>query len=561
MKALLTCGLALALAACGGGGDTGGGGSGGSGGAGGNGGTGSAGGNGGSGNVGGVGGSGGTTPPPAACTPVPGGGSGDVQVPKPLVTLFDRWEEGWLGSPAVADLDADGTLEIIVPRGAALEVWHADGTLLFRHDATGGRIWASPVVANFRDDSKLEIAYASREKLYLLDASGNVLSGFPVTWEDEMRSLAAGDVDGDGQLDLVLAPAHGGPTDVMHAFHANGAPVAGFPPNVAGTSGCDQHCYLAGCFDQNLAVGDLDGDGKADVVAPHDNAYASFHKGTGEAFDANTMFVDRKKTPGVRYLHDLALAQQGWANDEATALQAHFTNTAPAITDVDGDGKNEIVMLGSVQNASQTDREQGVGLWVMHPDASRLTGWESPYHAPGYLSGLWDYGNNVVAVTNQVSIADIDPGEVGPEFIFAGFDGKIHAVSAKKKPLWTYQYTTGAQVGTGGVVVGDLSGDGSPEVVFASYGSNDGDGSLFVLDAGGNERHKVALPRRGAMPVPTLADVDGNGTVEIVVSLKDAEDKKESVIVYTVAGSATNCLLWPTGRGNLLRNGWVTSAP
>jgi len=559
VRALLTFGLAFVVAACGGGGDSGGG-SGAAGGSGGSGGSGTGGGgSGGTGNISGVGGGGGTTPPPPSCAPVSGGGSKDVQAPTPLVTLFDRWEEGWLGSPAVADLDGDGKPEIIVPRGKALEVWHADGTLVFRHDSDGGRIWSSPVVADFRDDSKLEIAYAAREYLYLLDASGNVLSGFPVTWEDEIRSLAAGDVDGDGQLDLIVAPAHGSPTDVMNAFHASGAPVAGFPPNATGSSGCDQHCYLAGCFDQNLAVGDLDGDGKADVVAPHDNAYASFHKGTGEAFDANTMFVDRKKTPGVRYLHDLSLAQQGWANDEDTALQAHFTNTAPAIADVDGDGKNDIVMVGSVQNAAQTNREQGVALWVVHPDASRLTGWESPFHSPDYVSGLWDYGNNIVAVTNQVTIADIDPNETGPEMLYAGFDGKIHAVSAGKKELWTYQYTTGAEVGTGGVVVGDLSGDGSPEIVFTSYGSNDGDGSLFILDAGGNEKQKVALPRRGAMPVPTLADVDANGSIEIVVSLKDAEDKKESVIVYTVPGSADNCLLWPTGRGNLLRNGWVTS--
>jgi hypothetical protein len=57
--------------------------------------------------------------------------------------------------------------------------------------------------------------------------------------------------------------------------------------------------------------------------------------------------------------------------------------------------------------------------------------------------------------------------------------------------------------------------------------------------------------------VPTLADVNGDGVVEIVVSLTDAEDKVESVLVYTVPGSGTHCLLWPTGRGNLLRNGWV----
>jgi hypothetical protein len=58
------------------------------------------------------------------------------------------------------------------------------------------------------------------------------------------------------------------------------------------------------------------------------------------------------------------------------------------------------------------------------------------------------------------------------------------------------------------------------------------------------------------MPVPTLADIDNNGTVEIVVSLKDAEDKVESVLVYTVDSSSVNNLIWPTGRGNLLRNGW-----
>ena len=101
----------------------------------------------------------------------------------------------------------------------------------------------------------------------------------------------------------------------------------------------------------------------------------------------------------------------------------------------------------------------------------------------------------------------------------------------------------------------DLSGDGLPEVVFASYSTDMGKGALYILDAGGNLKHKLALPRRGAMPVPTLADVNGDGTVEILVSLKDAQDKVESVLVYSVPGSSTNCLPWPTGRGNLLRNG------
>ena len=110
---------------------------------------------------------------------------------------------------------------------------------------------------------------------------------------------------------------------------------------------------------------------------------------------------------------------------------------------------------------------------------------------------------------------------------------------------------------TGGVVVGDLSADGVPEVVFTSYSPDEGKSALYVLDASGKQLHRIALPKRGAMPVPTLADVDGDGTVDIVVSLKDAEDKVESVQVYRVPGSAMNCLPWPTGRGNLLRSGLV----
>jgi hypothetical protein len=68
-------------------------------------------------------------------------------------------------------------------------------------------------------------------------------------------------------------------------------------------------------------------------------------------------------------------------------------------------------------------------------------------------------------------------------------------------------------------------------------------------------QRQVNLPERGAMPVPTVADVDSDGDLEIVVSLKDGVDHVRQVQVYTVPGSAENCLPWPTGRGNYRRNG------
>ncbi len=503
--------------------------------------------------------------PAPSCAPAAGGGSSDVAEPELIASFSDRWHEAWLGSPAVADLDGDGTPEILSARHGLLLGWHMDGEIVYRQELGSGRIWASPVVVDLVPEREgLEVAVAARGGIHAFGADGAALPGFPVTWQDELRTLAAGDIDGDGRFELVVVTTSplsgGGQRDIVLAVNDDGSIVPGFPPNTTGASGCDDACYVTGGYDQNLALGDVNGDGAADIFATQDNAYLSLHDGTGRAFDAASIFEDRTKFLGVRFLHDYEEAQMGWAPEESTANQAHFTNSAPAIADLDGDGDHDLVVLGSVQNAAQDDRYRGVALWALHDDGTRLDDFLTPFHAPDYLAGLWDYeGTNVVAATNQVSIADLDPGRAGPELVFAGFDGRIHAVDARANALWATRYTDSDRVLTGGVAIADLSGDGSPEIVFASYSPDPDLSALFILDAAGNELHRVPLPGRGAMPVPTVDDADGDGTLDIVVSLKGGEDREPMVLVYRVAGSSANCLPWPTGRGNYRRDGYVPS--
>ena len=493
------------------------------------------------------------------CMALPGGDA-TVAAPQLIATLKDSFHESWLSSPAGADLDADGTPEIIAARSNVVLGWHLDGSIVFRGDVSGSRVWSSPIVADLvLSEPGLEVAAAAGDQIYLWNAAGQSMHGFPHVWRNEMRSIAAGDIDGDGDLELVVATTNrleaNSQSDLLYAVHHDGTPVTGFPPNTSGAAGCSTTCFVTGGYDQNVALGDVDDDAALEVFAGHDNAYWSLHDGDGRAFDAASIFAGRDKVSGIRSMHDYALAQQGYADDEDVDNQAHFTNSAPSFADVDGDGTLELVLLGSVQNAAQIDRERGVALWVLRSDGTRPADWLTPYHVPLYLEGLEDLGNNIVGATNQVSVADIDPARSGPEFVFAGFDRRIHAVDSHRQPMWTYQYATANGVLTTGVAIGDLSGDARPEIVFATYSTTANQSHLIVLGANGAQLHRMALPDRGAMSVPTLADADGDGTLDIVVNLKDGVTNQRQVLVYAVPGARDNCLPWPTGRANLLRNG------
>ena len=107
------------------------------------------------------------------------------------------------------------------------------------------------------------------------------------------------------------------------------------------------------------------------------------------------------------------------------------------------------------------------------------------------------------------------------------------------------------------MVAADLNKDGTPELVFGTYALHRNAGRLIVLSARGKKLSVTRLRHQaqngngiGVAAAPSIADLNGNGTLEIVLTTID-----HGIDVYTVPGSGTGCLPWPTGRGNLLRNG------
>lgn len=511
---------------------------------------------------------------PAAGAPPGGAAPPPVQVQTPqLKQTLAGGGEGWLGSPAAADLDGDGRMEIIAPRGGFLFVWHADGTLFWKSaygfsaetsPATiSGRIWGPPVAADLDGDGKLEIAAGShKETVSVWSWDGKMKAGWPKivggeagSADREIRSLAAGPL-GNGKSALLASRTRTTKVPVAFLFDSQGTVLPGWP-QLAASGGCvllpaqDANCFEAGTYNQNVGLADLDGDGKTDAIIGYDNAYVGLFHLSGVPF--GTPFLNRPFFPGVPAFHDPALAIQGFGPDGED--RSEFTDSPPVVADLDGDGARELILVGDHERAGITTI-LGNSLFVFRPDATRFPGFEQPFETRDHHSPLVTddpAGTNIVDVTPAPAVADLD-ADGKKEILFPAYDGVLYAVHSDGALFWEFSF---ADLGTRFAtepVVADLNNDGVPEILFATYETEAEKGALVILSHLGAELEKMSLPGRGSMAAPTLADVDGDGELEVIINLKDTSSQG-GVQVYALPGSKTNLIPWPTGRGNLLRNG------
>lgn len=479
-----------------------------------------------------------------------------VSRPQLRTTLPASWDENWFASPAVYDLDGDGTKEIIAARHSVLYVWSNAGTLVWRapvgeaasspNNHGEHRIYCSPVVGDIDNDGMGEIAIVYNNSLCLYDHQGRVAGGWPQSFPgsgDEIRSLCAADLDNDNRLELAVVKTGKGPVTMV--WHSDGRPKSGWP-QLSDTVGK----YDFGGYNQNVGSVDLDSDGQRDLVATYDLCHIGIFTAAGEAWRAHERFAAHYSC-AVPLFHDTALALQGWGADGND--RDELTDSPPVFADMDHDGLPEIIVFSDHERAGDT-HNRGNSLWVLNPDMSRVAGFERPITTgmPLFL----DYQDNIVQVAPAPCIANF--GGQGPCIIVPSYDGYMRCYGPDAQVLWQVLFGRGGAdfIGASEAAAADLDNDGVSEIVFTTYALNKGRSHLFILDKSGALLHRLSLPGRGAMSAPTIDDVDNDGVLEIFVSLKDAVGQGAGgVQIYTVASARRSVLDWPTGRGTYLRSG------
>ncbi|MEZ6063708.1 MAG: FG-GAP-like repeat-containing protein [Planctomycetaceae bacterium] len=378
---------------------------------------------------------------------------------------------------------------------------------------------------------------------------------------DEFGSSLAspGDLDGDGVLDLIVGARlddDGGPNrGAVYVLLLNSDGTVKSQQKISDTSGgLAATLGDSDFFGNAMAVsGDLDGDGVNDVVV---GAYNSDDGGT----DRGAVYVLFLNSSGtVKAEQKISNTSGGLSAtlDDSDQFGSSITNMG----DINGDGIDDLVIGARHDDDGGTDR--GAAYVLFMNSTGTVKSHRKISNTSGNLTATLD--NSDFFGTSVANVGDIDGDGLNDLAVGAYGDddggasrGAVYILHLNAIPNpgvidETYRISdtsgslsaaldNGDQFGRALTNIGDLDGDGVPDLVVSAIGDSDGGsgrGAAYVLfmnaDGTVKSEQKISDTAGGftgilddgdqfGSSLTAIGDLDGDGVTELVVGVANDDD-------------------------------------
>ena len=384
-----------------------------------------------------------------------------------------------IGSPAVGDLDGDGDVEIVIGTlNGDLWAWHHDGAVVdgfpFMLDlglveglTDPENVWdygffGSPALGDVDGDGDLDIVIGAMDsRVYVVDEAGELLDGWPVELRSEfgppddlqsrgeriISSPAVGDIDGDGFLEIAIGTnqKNAGTYGVGYVLSHDGQIEPGWPAQLFGAY-TNALPYVGEGIPGSPSICDLDGDGTLEV-AMHTVADPG-------------LILNSDGTTWAR-MSTVASDFGFFSNSAETSFAYVFINSG-SFGDFDGDGTKDYFIgaggfayaNGLVQDGYRFDHDHLLSGWSgARPD--------EPNPKLSYLEPFPQIMEDLQFFLSP-TIADLD-NDGTPEIINGSAGNSVHAFGAGGREAEGWPKPTGQWI-IASPAIGDVDGDGFLEV-------------------------------------------------------------------------------------------------